>query len=128
MTKKKHTKAALDKLALLDKELASNAKRRGIPLSSLSWSAVEEDAREQIADLIDRREQLNEMLAAATDKNLIVRINSELRLNGKDVAQLMKSVKTDIPQPRSETSLRAQQAANARWDRERARNSGEEVG
>jgi hypothetical protein len=48
-----------------------------------------------------------------------IKLATEIRLTEQAIARLYKQVSTDLPAPMSPTSLKAQRAANSRWDRER---------
>jgi hypothetical protein len=57
------------------------------------------------------------------DAKNLVRLSAELRMLDAAVARMLKSLKVEVPQPMSPTSLKAQRAVRARWDKEKARAS-----
>ena len=86
-----------------DADLDRSATKLG---KTLSWSAAEREVRNMIAATSDRDDAKN-----------LVRLSTEWRLLDAAVARLLKHVETDVPQPMSQRSAKAQQAARARWDR-----------
>ena len=102
-----HSAEAVAVLAELDAELAENAAELG---ERLAWSAAEKTVRELIADTIDRRGGLLQLYSGAENGALRVRLSAELRLLETSLARLLKQVKTDLPQPVSRRSQKAQQA------------------
>lgn len=122
-----HTAEALELLAALNAEAAENAEARGEqPLEDGEddWSAAERMVLEMIACAVDRKVDLTTKYEATEDAKLRVKLSGELRLLQSHIAQLLKQVKTDLPPAPTQTSRKAQNAANARWDRER-RGSGQ---
>ncbi len=118
-----HCAPARKLLAGLDAELASNGKRRG---QTLSWSAADNELREQLAALIDRRQVLQRLWAKAEkaeDAKIAVKCSVEIRQIGKDVKRLLEAIKTDMAPAKTLTSIKAAHASNTRWARERARNA-----
>lgn len=118
-----HCSQATELLAGLDAELAANGKRRG---QVLSWSAAENELRDQLANLIDRRQVLQRLWAKAEeadDAKIAVKCSVEIRQIGKDVKRLLEAIKTDAPAAKTLTSIKAANASNTRWARERARNA-----
>lgn len=104
----------------LDKELESAGKRAG---KKLEWSAAERAILDLISADFDRLSDLHDAYVAAIDMGevkLQVKLSTEIRLLEQSAARLLKQVKTDLPPQPSKTTLRAQNAANARWDRVRA--------
>lgn len=112
----RHTAEALRLRRELDAELAANGKAAG---RDLVWSAADRQILDLIISAIDRRVDLLKRYAALDDTKLRVKLSAELRLAEANIERLLRRVKTDVPQPMSKTSLKAQRAANARWDRER---------
>jgi len=111
------TEAAQQLLAALDAELADAAKRAG---SDLVWSAGELQVLGMLADAVDRREEMSEAYEAAEKgSGAQVRLATEIRLTEQSIGRLLKLVSTEVPQPISVVSQKAQRAANARWTRER---------
>jgi len=112
-----HSREALRVRRELDRELAEAAEsvRR-----ELVWSTAERVNLDSIMFTIDRVVVLRRAFAAARDTRQRTKLSAELRLLETNVSRLTKLVRTDIPQPMSVTSPKAQRAANTRWDRERA--------
>jgi hypothetical protein len=52
-----------------------------------------------------------------------VKLSAELRLLEGSLARLLKLVKTDVPGPEPQTTIRARHAVMQRWNRERERNA-----
>lgn len=98
----------------LDKELAESAAVSG---RELVWSAAETQVLELISAAIDRKVDLSRDYAAATEPNVRVKLSGEIRLTEGHVARLLKQVKTDVPEPVSRVSQKAQMAARTRWDK-----------
>lgn len=109
-----HSAEAVALLRKLDTELAENAKELGKPLK---WSAAEHAIMELAADTIDRRGELQRLYEAAKDDKLRLKVAGELRLIEAALARLLAKIKTDLPEPPSRTSRKAQAAARTRWDR-----------
>jgi len=113
------TQAAQALIAALDDELASASKATG---RELVWSAQELDLIEMLGAAVDRRVELSEQYEQCRDrKDLGVRVKlaAELRLLEGSISRLHRQISTEVPQPMSLTSRKAQAAANARWTRER---------
>jgi hypothetical protein len=73
---------------------------------------------------VDRRVELSAAYAKSrTPMAMKIKLATEIRLTEQSIARLYKQVSTDLPAPMNPTSLKAQRAANSRWDRERMRNS-----
>jgi hypothetical protein len=83
------------------------------------WTAADRELLTMIADCIDRRVDLAEHYAKAVDVRSRVKLSAELRLLEASLARLLRQVQTDVPAPESQTTIKAQRAARARWDRER---------
>ncbi|ORB87510.1 hypothetical protein B1987_13685 [Mycobacterium kansasii] len=109
-----HCAEAVELLKRLDAELAENSEQLGKPLK---WSASDSAILELAADTIDRRAELQELYESTKDDKLRLKIACELRLIEAALARLLAKVKTDLPEPPSRTSRKAQAAARARWDR-----------
>jgi hypothetical protein len=105
-------------LVALDAELAAAGKATG---RDLVWSAAERDVIGMIAAQIDRRVELSAAYEACESVATRLKIASEIRLLEGAISRLYRQVSTDIPAPMSVTSLKAQRAVRARWDRERMR-------
>ena len=75
-----------------------------------------------IANTIDRRVDVACAYEACDrgDAKNLVRLSAEWRMLDAAVARWLKQVETDLPQPMSLRSAKAQRAARARWDRDRA--------
>jgi hypothetical protein len=108
-------------LTALDAELAAAAKRDG---RDLVWSAAERQVLSMIGEAIDRKVELSAQYESAEGGSVAqVRLATELRLTEQAIAPLFKQISTEIAPPLSTTSLKAQRAANTRWNRERLKNS-----
>ena len=113
------TEAAQALIAALDEELASAAKATG---QDLVWSAQELDLIEMLGSAVDRRVELSEQYAQLRDRKdlgLRIKLAGEIRLLEGAISRLHRQISTEVPQPKSLTSIKASRAANARWDRER---------
>jgi hypothetical protein len=104
----------------LNAELASASEHAG---RSLVWTAQDRAVLECIADTVDRHVQLANAYAVAEDTLRKVRLSAELRLLEGSLARLIKQVKTDVPAPESQTTIRARANVMQRWNRERERNA-----
>jgi hypothetical protein len=104
-------------LRQLDEELAAASQATGKPLV---WTAADRELLTLIADTIDRKVQLRREYEKTEGIHSRVRLSAEVRLLEGSLARLLKMVHTDIPQPVSATTRKAQHAARVRWDRERA--------
>jgi hypothetical protein len=112
------TEEAQALLAALDDELASAAKATG---QDLVWSAQELDLIEMLGSAVDRRVELSEQYAQLRDRKdlgLRIKLAGELRLLEGSISRLHRQISTEVPQPKSLTSIKASKAARARWDRE----------
>jgi hypothetical protein len=103
-------------IAAFDAELAEAGKAAA---RDLVWSAAEADVIAMIAAQVDRRVELSAQYAACENTNTKLKIATELRLTEQSITRLFRQVSTEVPQPMSVTSLKAQRAANSRWNRER---------
>lgn len=100
----------------LDRELAQSAAASG---RTLEWSAQDLAVLELIMSAIDRKVDLTATYESADgEPKLRVKLAAEIRLIEGHLARLLKQVKTDIDQPLSQRSLKAQRAANVRWSRD----------
>jgi hypothetical protein len=99
----------------LDKQLAASAAASG---RDLVWTAQDRVVLSLIAGAIDRRRDLTADYAAATEAKIRVKLSAELRLLEAAVARLGKQVDTEIPEPMSRRSQKAQAAARVRWARD----------
>jgi hypothetical protein len=100
-------------------ELASVGGALGEPLV---WSAAEAELLELIASTIDRKCYLTTDYGKADSAGQRIALSGELRLVESQLARLLKQVYTDVPVGKpSAPTMKARKAANARWDRERAR-------
>ncbi len=115
------TAAAQAITAALDAELAASAKVAG---HELVWSAAEADIISMIAAEVDRRVELSAAYEACESTATKLKIATELRLIEQAIARLYRAVSTDVPQPMSVVSQKAQRAANSRWARERMNQGG----
>ena len=110
-------------IAACNTELAAAAKRSG---RDLVWSAAEEEVLSMIGDAVDRKVELTQAYdecenAASVAK---VRLATEIRLTEQAIGRLFKQISTEVDAPLSATSLKAQRAANSRWNRERMAKGG----
>jgi hypothetical protein len=109
-------------IAALNAELADSAKRAG---RELVWSAAEEQILSMIGDAVDRRVELSEAYGRCEPGSLAqVRLATEIRLTEGAIGRLFKQISTEVAAPLSVTSIKAQRAANARWNRERMKQAG----
>ena len=89
---------------------------------SLVWSAAEVQAREMLADTVDRRQELAGRYARTRPTDTKIKISVELRMLDKQIMLLLKGIRTDIPAPESMTTIKARRAVNVRWDKVRAQS------
>jgi len=108
-------------LADLDADLAAAGGATG---DRLEWTTEELVAREALADTIDRRARVAEIWATATDPKLVVKLSVELRQLDAAVMRPLKEINAEAPPPESLTTVKARNAVNVRWARERERNAG----
>jgi hypothetical protein len=108
--------AARQLLRALDEELGSASRSTG---RELVWSAAEEQVRELLADSVDRRVELNGRYKSVEMVSLKLKIAAEIRLLDASITRLLAQLSTEVPEPMSITSQKAQKASRARWDRER---------
>jgi hypothetical protein len=109
-------------LAAMDAELADAAKRAG---RDLVWSAAEQEILGNIGAAVDRKVELTEAYEQADPGSVVqVRLATEIRLTEQAISRLFGGVSTEVAPPRSATSLKAQRAANSRWNRERLAQGG----
>jgi hypothetical protein len=109
-------------LAALDAELADAAKRAG---RDLVWSAAEQEILSMIGNAVDRKVELSAACDDCTPGSVAqVRLATEIRLTEQAIGRLFKQISTEVAAPLSATSLKAQRAANSRWNRERLAQGG----
>ncbi|VEG39406.1 Uncharacterised protein [Mycolicibacterium flavescens] len=74
-----------------------------------------------IGECIDRKVHLRGRYENCdpTDHKNLCRLSTEIRLLDSTVSRLLKNVATDLPQPMSPRSAKAQRAALARWARDK---------
>lgn len=111
---KGHGPAARKVLRELDEELAASGVRAG---QELTWDAADRALLALIAAALDRGTDLAADYRRAEDAKSRMQLSAELRLTEQAIARMLKQVKTDIPLPMSITSLKAQRASRARWDK-----------
>ena len=99
----------------LDAQLAATAAATG---RTLVWTAQDREVLALMASSIDRKCDLQRDYAAAAEAKTRVKISAELRLLEASVARLLKQITTDLPEPESLRTIKARQAARARWDRD----------
>ena len=109
--------AAVKLLSDLDAELADAGSASG---ERLIWSAAEDQARELLADSVDRRVELNGRYERTRDTKTKIKVSAEIRRLDKQIMLLLKQIRTDVPQPESLTTIKARRAANVRWGKARA--------
>jgi hypothetical protein len=96
----------------LDQQLAASAASSG---RSLQWSAQDRALLALISAAIDRKRDLTADYAEAADAKTRIKASAELRLLEASIARLLKQVSTEIREPVSRRSQKAQAAAFARW-------------
>jgi hypothetical protein len=96
----------------LDKRLAETGAATG---RDLVWTPQELVVLSLIQATIDRKVEMTRDYAAAVDAKMRLKFSAELRLVEAQLARLVKQIKTDVPQPMSRRSQKAQQAAFKRW-------------
>ncbi|OBI90979.1 hypothetical protein A9X00_18255 [Mycobacterium sp. 1245805.9] len=74
-----------------------------------------------ICAAVDRRVEMSAAYEACESTAAKLKVATELRLLESSIARMYKQVSTELPAPMSLTSLKAQRAVNARWDRQRMR-------
>ena len=104
----------------MDAELSASAAAAG---RSLGWSASERTILSLAADALDRRAQLAAAYHIADDIKEQVKLSREIRLQDMAVQRLLSKVSTAAPREETLTSVKARNAINTRWARERARNA-----
>jgi hypothetical protein len=92
----------------LDAELAASSERTG---TTLEWTVADREVLTLIADTIDRHVDLAAHYAAAEDTKTKVKLSAEMRLLENSTARMLRLIQTDIPQPESQTTLKARHAA-----------------
>lgn len=108
-----HCQEAQALLDALDAKLAKAAERQGV---TLTWTAAEQHTLEILADTIDRRTALTSAFDAATEAKVQVKLSTEIRQLDRLVVQLLAKVEVATPkQPESLRTVKAREAANARW-------------
>lgn len=110
-----HCQEAQQLLDALDARLARAAERQGVPLA---WTAAEQHTLEILADTIDRRTALTSAFDAceASEAKTQVKLSTEIRQLDRLVVQLLARVEPAAPkQPESRRTVKAREAANARW-------------
>lgn len=116
--------ALLDSIA---EELAENSD--GQIIGDGQWfglSTADEKSLQMAADAVDRKVDLTQRWLDCDDDGLRVRMMGELRLLEQAIAKLLKTIDTAPPPVvESHTTVRARNAANRRWDTERARGAGQ---
>lgn len=108
-------------LAALDAELADSAKRDG---RELIWSAAEQEILGMIGAAVDRKVELSAAYEECESTSTKLKIATELRLTEGAIARLFRQISTEFAPPLSATSVKAQRAANSRWNRERMAQGG----
>jgi hypothetical protein len=77
-----------------------------------------------IGDAVDRRVELSAAYESTGKTSEKLKIATELRLTEQAIARLYKQISTEVAPPLSVTSIKAQRAANSRWNRERMKQAG----
>jgi hypothetical protein len=98
----------------LDDEQAEASAQCG---QELVWSAQEQAIRGQLASVLDRKVELLELYESAETVNLKVKLSGEVRLLEQAIARLVRQIKVGLPPAESFRTVKARQAANARWGR-----------
>lgn len=115
-----HCREAQKLLDALDAKLAKAAERQGV---SLRWTAAEQHTLEILADTIDRRTALTSAFDGASEAKVQVKLSTEIRQLDRLVVQLLAKVEVAGAAPKQPESLRtmkAREAANARWGKQNA--------
>jgi hypothetical protein len=99
----------------LDEQLAAAATASG---RTLVWTAQDREVLTLISSAIGRKCDLQRDYAQAVEPKLRIKLSAELRLLEASIARLLRAVKTDVPEPMSRRSQKAQMAARARWSRD----------
>ena len=110
-----HSAAARRVRRELDAQLAASSAQSG---RSLQWSAQDREILTLIAAAIDRRVDLAADYQAAEEPKVRVKLSAELRLLESHTERLLRRIVTELPQPMSVRSQKAQAAAFARWNRD----------
>lgn len=121
LSMKTHCSAANQLLEELDAELAASAAAAG---TTLAFSAAERQLISLAADALDRRAQLAAVYDKTDDIKEQVKLSREIRLQDMCVQRLISKVSTAAPRRETLTSVKARNAVNTRWQRERDRNAG----
>jgi hypothetical protein len=101
----------------LDKQLAASSERSG---RTLAWSAQERAVLVQVGSILDRKAEFLELYAATEDVKAKLKLSAEIRLLEQAAARLIRGIETELPQPMSLRSVKAQRAARARRDQSHA--------
>ncbi|UGT94861.1 hypothetical protein KN246_15840 [Mycobacterium intracellulare] len=110
-----HCQEAQQLLDALNAKLARASERQGVPLT---WTAAEQHTLEILADTIDRRTALTSAFDAceASEAKTQVKLSTEIRQLDRLVVQLLGKIDVAAPKrPDSLRTVKARQAANARW-------------
>lgn len=100
----------------LDRQLAEAGAASG---RSLSWTAQDKQVLALLASAIDRKNDLQADYASAADEpKTRIKLAAELRLCESHIERLLRRISTQVPQPMSRRSQKAQAAAFARWSRD----------
>jgi hypothetical protein len=101
------------------RELRNELKEAGESIGQeLVFGAAEEALIEQIADILDRKHDLNQAYADADDTELRIKLSTEIRLLEGAVERLLRRVNTEPPaqaKAQSKVSRQAQRSAEKRW-------------
>ena len=118
---KTRSSAARQLLEELDAELAASAAAAG---TTLAFSAAERQLISLAADALDRRAQLAAVHDKTDDIKEQIKLSREIRLSDMAVQRLLSKISTAAPRRETLTSVKARNAVNVRWQRERDRNAG----
>lgn len=103
----------------LRKELKEAGDAAGV---ELSFSAIEEALIAEIAEIFDRKHDLQADYEACDDVELRIKLSTELRLLQGTAERLLRKVSTEAPaaaKPQSKVSKQAQRSAQRRWAQHR---------
>jgi hypothetical protein len=115
-----HCTAARKLRRELNAELASVAAQTG---QTLVWSTAESALIERAMCTVDRLQDLQADYADAGTPKQRLAISTEIRLCDGQLARLLKAVRVEAPKQESMTTIKARQAVNVRWQRERERSA-----
>lgn len=99
----------------LQRQLDAVSRATGQPMQ---WTPEETAVIDMICDCYDRKTELKQRLADATEDKALVKLAGEIRLIESHAARLLKQIRVPVPtRQESRRTTRARQAANARWNK-----------